>query len=61
MAAIARIAPHAVLLVETLSGRAAVTARDALLAAGFDNVTILVARGDEAATPRFAQPIDAAA
>ena len=61
MAAIARIAPHAVLLVETLSGRAAVTARDALLAAGFDNVTILVARGDEAAAPRFAQPIDAAA
>ncbi len=61
MAAIARIAPHAVLLVETLSGRTAVTARDALLAAGFDNVTILVARGDEAAAPRFAQPIDAAA
>ena len=61
MAAIARIAPHAVLLVETLSGRAAVTARDALLAAGFDNVTILVARGDEAATPRFVHPIDAAA
>ena len=61
MAAIARIAPHAVLLVETLSGRAAVTARDALLAAGFDNVTILVAHGDEAAAPRFAQPIDAAA
>ena len=61
MAAIARIAPHAVLLVETLSGRAAVTARDALLAAGFDNVTILVAHGDEAAAPRFTQPIDAAA
>ena len=61
MAAIARIAPHAVLLVETLSGRTAVTARDALLAAGFDNVTILVARGDEAVAPRFAQPIDAAA
>ena len=61
MQAIARIAPHAVLLVETLSGRAAVTARDALLAAGFDNVTVLVARGDEAATSRFAHPIDAAA
>ena len=61
MPAIARIAPHAVLLVETLSGRTAVTARDALLAAGFDNVTILVAHGDEAAAPRFAQPIDAAA
>jgi polysaccharide biosynthesis transport protein len=60
MAAIARFAPHAVLLVETLSGRAAVTARDALLAAGFDNVTVLVARSDEAA-PRFAHPIDAAA
>jgi polysaccharide biosynthesis transport protein len=51
MPAIARFAPHAVLLVETLSGRTAVTARDALLAAGFDNVTVLVARGDEAAAP----------
>ncbi len=61
MPAIARFAPHAVLLVETLSGLAAATARDALLAAGFDNVTVLVARNDEAAGPRFAQPIDAAA
>ena len=61
MTAIARFAPHAVLLVETLSGLAAITARDALLAAGFDNVTVLVARGDEADTRRFAHPIDAAA
>jgi polysaccharide biosynthesis transport protein len=51
MPAIARIAPHAVLLVETLSGLNAAMARDGPLAAGFDNVTILVARSDEAAAP----------
>jgi polysaccharide biosynthesis transport protein len=43
MPALARVAPHAVLLVETASGQATAKARDALLAAGFDNVTLLIA------------------
>ncbi len=51
MAAIARVAPHAVLLVETLSGLTAARARDALIAAGFDNVTLLVAGRGEATAP----------
>jgi hypothetical protein len=41
--AIAGIATHALLLAETASGFATVQARDSLLAAGFDNVTILIA------------------
>jgi polysaccharide biosynthesis transport protein len=41
--AIARIATHALLVVETAAGYATVQARDSLLAAGFDNVTILIA------------------
>jgi len=41
--AIARIATHALLVVETAAGPATVQARDGLLAAGFDNVTILIA------------------
>jgi polysaccharide biosynthesis transport protein len=54
--AIARIATHALLLVESAAGYATVQARDSLLAAGFDNVTILIAgpggRG-EGASRRF--------
>ncbi|MGO9758088.1 MAG: GumC family protein [Roseiarcus sp.] len=41
--AVARIAPHAILLVETLSSQATTRARDSLMDAGFDNVTLLVA------------------
>jgi polysaccharide biosynthesis transport protein len=40
---IARIATHALLVVETATGDATMQARDSLLAAGFDNVTILIA------------------
>jgi polysaccharide biosynthesis transport protein len=54
--AIARIATHALLLVESAAGYTTVQARDSLLAAGFDNVTILIAgpggRG-EGASRRF--------
>jgi tyrosine-protein kinase Etk/Wzc len=41
--AIARIATHALLLAETAAGFVTMQARDTLLAAGFDNVTILIA------------------
>jgi polysaccharide biosynthesis transport protein len=41
--AVARIATHALLVVETAAGYATAQARDSLLAAGFDNVTILIA------------------
>ena len=54
--AIAGIATHALLLVETAAGYATAQARDGLLAAGFDNVTILIAgRGGrgEGASRRF--------
>jgi tyrosine-protein kinase Etk/Wzc len=44
--AIAGIATHALLLVETAAGYATAQARDGLLAAGFDNVTILIAGRD---------------
>ncbi len=40
--AIAGIATHALLLAETAAGFVTMQARDSLLAAGFDNVTILV-------------------
>ncbi len=43
MAALAEIAPHALLLVETLSGAATADAHDRLLEAGFGHVTIVVA------------------
>jgi polysaccharide biosynthesis transport protein len=49
METLARLAPHAVLVVETLAGTAAAKARDALLAAGFDTVTILIAGHAETA------------
>jgi uncharacterized protein involved in exopolysaccharide biosynthesis len=52
--AIARIATHALLLVESATGLVTEQARDRLLAAGFDNVTILIAgRGGEGASRRF--------
>ena len=43
MAALSAIAPHALLLVETLSGAATADAHDRLLEAGFGHVTIIVA------------------
>jgi hypothetical protein len=55
--AIAGIATHALLLAETAAGPATVQARDSLLAAGFDNVTILIAgrngRGEGASRNRY--------
>jgi hypothetical protein len=50
LAAIGRLATHAILLVETASGQPTAKARAALLEAGFDNVTLLVAGQSEAAT-----------
>jgi hypothetical protein len=49
MAALAALAPHAILLVETLANLATGKARDRLEAAGFDDVTILVAGRPDAA------------
>jgi len=47
MEAVARVAPHAVLVVDAVSSPAASKARDSLMDAGFDNVTLLVAgQGD---------------
>ena len=43
MAALSAIAPHALLLVETLAGAATADAHDRLLEAGFGHVTIIVA------------------
>jgi polysaccharide biosynthesis transport protein len=48
MIAIARMVPHAVLVVETLSGLATQKARDSLIDAGFEDVTILVSGRAEA-------------
>ncbi|HXX04946.1 MAG TPA: GumC family protein [Xanthobacteraceae bacterium] len=48
---IARLAPHAVLLVDKLSDLATAKARDGLMDAGFEDVTILVAGRSEAAAP----------
>jgi succinoglycan biosynthesis transport protein ExoP len=48
-AAIARLAPHAMLLVETLSNLATAKARESLINSGFDDVTILVAGKSEPA------------
>lgn len=48
MIAIARMVPHAALVVETLSGLATQKARDALIEAGFGDVTILVSGRAEA-------------
>ena len=54
MAAIARLASHAILLVETLANLATAKARERLLDAGFDNVTLLVAGRPDAAAPAVA-------
>ncbi len=51
MVAIARMIPHAALVVETLSGLATQKARDALVEAGFEDVTILVCGRAEAGSP----------
>jgi uncharacterized protein involved in exopolysaccharide biosynthesis len=56
MEAVARIAPHAILLADTTSSLATTKARDSLMDAGFDNVTLLVAGPGDAegrAAPRF--------
>jgi polysaccharide biosynthesis transport protein len=60
---IARIATHALLLAETAAGFVTVQARDRLLAAGFDNVTILVAGrgGRDEGAPRKGASMSAAA
>jgi uncharacterized protein involved in exopolysaccharide biosynthesis len=50
LATLGRLAAHAILLVDTASGLLTLKARDALLDAGFDNVTLLVAAKTEAAT-----------
>ena len=49
MDVLARIAPHAVLVVETLSNLTTQKARDSLIGAGFEDVTILVSGRAEAA------------
>jgi hypothetical protein len=49
MIAIARMFPHAALVVETLSSPATQKARDALVEAGFEDVTVLVSGRAEAA------------
>ena len=62
MEAIARFAPHAILVVERLSGLATTRARDSLIDAGFDNVTILVAgRSETAASVEAPSAVPAAA
>jgi uncharacterized protein involved in exopolysaccharide biosynthesis len=56
MEAVARIAPHAALVVDAVSSLAATKARDSLMDAGFDNVTLLVAGHADSegrAAPRF--------
>jgi uncharacterized protein involved in exopolysaccharide biosynthesis len=59
MVAIARVIPHAALVVETLSNLATQKARDVLIDAGFEDVTILVSGRAEAGSP--AMPAQAAA
>jgi uncharacterized protein involved in exopolysaccharide biosynthesis len=49
MQVLARVAPHAILVVETLSNLATQKARDSLIDAGFEDVTILVSGRAEAA------------
>ncbi len=51
LASVAQLASHAILLVETLSNLGTDKARDRLEAAGFDDVTILVAGRPDAAAP----------
>jgi polysaccharide biosynthesis transport protein len=61
MEAAAGIATHAMLLVETLSGYTTTQARDSLLDAGFDNVTIVIAGRAGSDTSKIIPPIPAAA
>lgn len=61
MATVARIATHAMLLVDTLAGYATTQARDSLIDAGFDNVTLVSAGRAEGETPKIIPPIPAAA
>ncbi len=61
MEALARIAPHAVLLVETVASFATTKGRDALMDAGFDNVTLLIAGRTGSQTRKVVPPIPAAA
>jgi len=61
LAAIAGLAPHAILVVETLTDHATATARDALDDAGFDNITVLVAGRAEPAAQKIVPRIPAAA
>ena len=58
--AVARIATHAMLLVETLAGSLTTQARDHLLDAGFDNVTIVIA-GRAGEMGKIIPPVPAAA
>jgi succinoglycan biosynthesis transport protein ExoP len=58
--AVARIATHAMLLVETLAAPSTTQARDRLLDAGFDNVTIVIA-GHAGEMGKIIPPIPAAA
>jgi polysaccharide biosynthesis transport protein len=51
LSAVARLAPHAILLVETLSNLGTEKARERLEDAGFDAVTILVANRPDASRP----------
>ncbi len=62
LSAIARIASHAVLIVESLSAPATARARDRLIDQGFDDVTILIAGRTEpaaSAAPDIASPVAA--
>jgi uncharacterized protein involved in exopolysaccharide biosynthesis len=58
--AVARIATHAMLVVETLAEPATAQARDLLLHAGFDNVTVVIA-GRAGEMGKIVPPIPAAA
>jgi polysaccharide biosynthesis transport protein len=58
--AVARIATHAMLLVETLSAPATTQARERLLDAGFDNVTLVIA-GRAGEMGKIIPPVPAAA
>jgi uncharacterized protein involved in exopolysaccharide biosynthesis len=61
LTAVAELAPHAILLVETLANLATDKARDRLEESGFDDVTILVAGRPDADAPGTAAPKSATA
>jgi uncharacterized protein involved in exopolysaccharide biosynthesis len=58
--AVARLATHAMLLVETLAGTTTTQARDSLLDAGFDNVTLVIAGRAGSETRTTVPPIPVA-